>query len=126
MGNKNTKQEKPDKIIYKFKCGIEAYQEELSYPKWSESIKLISGDVPDEKKRDVTLLELMVNQDTSLKLVDICLTVTKSPKDFQGKNYNKWAVLKGSEVTKVIADFFTLNPESLLIFGIGRLKAGLK
>lgn len=94
---------KDGKIEYKFKCGIEAYQEELTLEQDEKltvilsSINITDSDIKIKEVFDVIATEKIIN-----KFLNIILTAKDKDTD-----YSK---LKNSELRAVVDDFFILNP----------------
>lgn len=118
---------KPGRRTYKLACGIECYQEELTWDqdvaimnilselKLNDMIKSFkeSGDINVD-----SVISIFSDHDALQRFMDVLLTVTYTPPGRKWKFYN-------SELRVIFTDFFTLNPESKMILEILRLAAGI-
>lgn len=126
LANKLNSNEKPStpvvegKIHYKFQCGYEAHQEELS--------------LEQDEKLTAILLTLNLSSLAEISINELITTLTKEkliPKVLGiiliGKEDNDYSKLKNSELEMVMADFFSLNPTAIAwLKTIGEGLASLK
>lgn len=94
---------------YKFSCGLEASQEELTLEQDYQIMDLIkSVNLNDLSATTIAELIKMLSEN---KLVEKFLSIIFS---ITGEEYIKsFAKLKNSELKEVVADFFILNPIAL-------------
>jgi hypothetical protein len=107
-----------DKKTYKFKCGIEASQEELTLGKSKQLAKAVMGIDIDKVSMQMKIEDaIRMLSDTGLinELLDIVLTVIMKPGEAS------WDDLTVTEVSGIVEDFFTFNPGLGKLFGIGKL-----
>ncbi len=98
---------KDGKIEYTFKCGINAYQEELTLEQDERLAELLTAvSVPDASEMKLTdLFKILVKE----KLINKFLKVILISKDKSDKD-SDFSRLKNSELQAVVSDFFILNP----------------
>ena len=98
---------KNGKIEYSFKCGIKAYQEELTLEQDEKLADILTAinmsDVAEMKLTDI--FKILVKE----KLVNKFLNVVLIQKEKKGKDA-EFSGLKNSELQAVVSDFFILNP----------------
>lgn len=106
---------KNNQIEYSFKCGIKAYQEELTLKQDRQINDLIKG-LDKNLMKDFTkiqfteLINILFEKDLLNKLLNIILHT----------NNADYSNLSNSELEQVVTDFFTLNPTLKKWFGIGK------
>lgn len=107
MTKTNNTKVKDGRIKYKFKCGIEAYQEELDL-RQDELLTEILLELNIEtfsfgNTKIKELVNILIKERVLIKVLDIILTTVKDTEcDF--------LKLKNSELEEVFEDFFSLNP----------------
>lgn len=104
-----------DRKNYNFKCGIKAYQEELTL-KQDIQINNLIKELDKNLMKDITKIEIsqvlnmLFENDLLNKLLNIVLHT-------ENADYSE---LTNSELEQVVNDFFSLNPSLKKWFGIGK------
>jgi hypothetical protein len=95
------------KIEYKFKCGISAYQEELTLGQ-DERLAEVLGSLRISDSEEIKLSDLLgvLVKD---KLMNKFLNIILLKKDGTSEETD-YSLLKNSELRAVVSDFFILNP----------------
>ncbi len=98
---------KDGRISYKFKCGLEAHQEELDVYQDEELIQAISNfdlkNIVEGSAVIKDIINLLLKEDSLNKVLNII---------FKTKDVN-YKLLKNSELHSVFSDFFSLNPTAV-------------
>jgi len=111
-----------DKIKhYKFQCGIEASQEELTLARRFKMLEIIESINVDLKETDLAKMKGIINLTLEPvltgKLLDVILTTKEQPAD--------WSLLKVSELDEVMEDFFVLNPQASKLLMISNIESAI-
>ncbi|MEO8447691.1 MAG: hypothetical protein ABI528_09365 [bacterium] len=100
------------KIHYKFQCGIEAHQEELSIDQDEKLVSvMMTLDINqlEAKSQIKDIIDLLLRTKLLYKMLMILLIT----RDCSNIDEKKLKALKNSELSNVLNDFFFLNPTAI-------------